>query len=263
MNALFVTLVLIAGQPSEATDAELAEMAHREYLLGVEARGDARAARPHFAAAADAYRALWERGPQSPELAESWARVEFLAGDLPRAIAAAHAGLRLAPHRDGLQRDLETYRDAVIAMPEAKPDEQLRPPRLSGVRARVSEWDLLFAVAAAALVLGIGAIRRFTVGGAWALPIAVVGIAGLIVVGGLAWKRAVEAADERAAPVWVLRSDETLRKGNGESHGARVDAPLPRGAEVREITHRGGWLQVRLAGGAIGWLPERTLQSIP
>ena len=263
MNALFVTLALIAGQPAEATDAELAEAARREYLLGVEARGDARAARPHFAAAADAYRLLWQRGPRTPELAESWGRAEFLAGDWPRAIAVAHAGLRLAPHRAGLQRDLETYRDAVIAVPEAKPDERIRPPRLSGVSARVSEWDLFGAAAAAAFVLGIGEIRRFTVGGAWALPIAAVGVAGLIVVGGLAWKRAGEAADDRTATVWVLGSDEVLRKGNGESHAARVEATLPRGAEVREIARRGGWLQVRLAGGAIGWLPERALLSVP
>ncbi len=263
MNALFVTLALIAGQPAEATDAELAEAARREYLLGVGVHGDARAARPHFAAAAAAYRLLWERGPRTPELAESWGRAAFLAGDWPRAIAAAHAGLRLAPHRAGLQRDLDTYRDAVIAPPETKPDERLRPARLSGVRARVSEWDLFGATAAAAFLLGIGAIRRFTVGGAWALPIAAVGVAGLIVVGGLAWKRAGEAGDDRAAPVWVLRSDEVLRKGNGESYAARVESPLPRGAEVREIARRGDWLQVRLTGGAIGWLPERALLPVP
>jgi len=263
MNALFITLVLIAGKPAEATDAELADTARREYLLGVEARGDARVARPHFAAAAVAYRLFWERGSRTPELAESWGRAEFLAGDSPRAIAAAHAGLRLAPQRAGLQRDLETYRDAVIAVPEAKPDERLRPPRLSGVRARVSEWDLFGAAIVAVSILSIGVMRRFTVGGAWAFPTAAVGVAGLIVVGGLTWERAGEAAEERSAPVWVLRSDEVLRKGNGESHAARVDAPLPRGAEVREIARRGGWLQVRLAGGAIGWLPERALQPIP
>ena len=29
-----------------------------------------------------------------------------------------------------------------------------------------------------------------------------------------------------------------------------------KGVEARELTRRGGWVQVRLASGAIGWVPE-------
>ena len=30
---------------------------------------------------------------------------------------------------------------------------------------------------------------------------------------------------------------------------------LPRGAEVRELARRGGWMQVEIPGGAVGWVP--------
>jgi hypothetical protein len=56
--------------------------------------------------------------------------------------------------------------------------------------------------------------------------------------------------------VLVLTADEVLRTGNGPSYPARLDAPLPRGAEVRERARRGGWVQVELTGGAVGWVRE-------
>ena len=65
-----------------------------------------------------------------------------------------------------------------------------------------------------------------------------------------------KAADE-AEPVAVVAVDGvTLRKGNGESYPPRVETKLPRGAEVRVVGRRGGWVQVKLPGGAVGWLPE-------
>ena len=38
-----------------------------------------------------------------------------------------------------------------------------------------------------------------------------------------------------------------------------LNAPLPAGAEVRELSRRGGWVQVELPGGAVGWLPLSVL----
>lgn len=260
MNALLITLSLIVTQTPVANDSESAQ---RSFQLGVECRDDSQTARPHFGTAAREYRQLWERGERSPELAQSWARAEFLASNLPQAIATVHAGLRLAPHHMGLQRDLETYRDRVAPQLSTKPEEQLRPARLSGVRARISEWDLFWIAAGASLILGIGLARRFTSGGSWAVPVVLVGVLGGIVCAGLAAKRSLEVHEDRATTLWVLRTDEPLRKGNGESHAMRLGAVLPRGTEVREVAQRGGWVQVQLTGGAVGWLPERTLLPVP
>ncbi len=260
MNALVLTLSLIVTQTAVASDGESARLS---FQLGVECRDDSRIARPHFATAARDYRQLWERGEHSPELSQSWARAEFLAGNLPEAVATAHAGLRLAPHHAGLQRDLETYRDGVAPQLSTKPEEQLRPARLSGVRARISEWDLFWIAAGAMVLLGIGHARRFTSGGSWAVPVALVGVLGGIVCAGLAAKRSLEVSEDCASTLWVLRTDEPLRKGNGDSHANRLSATLPRGTELREVGHRGGWIQVQVTGGAVGWLPERSLLAIP
>lgn len=261
MNAALLALVLTQSAGSNGED--LADTAQREFRAGCESRDDAATARPHFAKAALHYRELWERNPASVELAQRWARAEFLGGNLPGAIAAAHAGLRIAPHHAGLQRDLETYRDAVIDPASPKSDERLRPPRIAGVRARVSEWDLFGAASAGVALTVIGMFRRFTVGSAWATPLAIFGAMVLLLCAGLAWVRHSELADDRAIPLWIVGAEATLRKGNGESYLPRIEAPVPRGAEVREISRRGGWVQIRVAGGAIGWLPEGALLPIP
>ncbi len=260
MNALLLMLAVVSAQTPPPNDSE---SARQSFQLGVECRDDSQIARPHFATAAWEYRQLWKGGSRSPELAQSWARAEFLAGHLPQAIATSHAGLRLAPHHAGLQRDLETYRDTVAPQLSTKPEEQLRPPRLSGVRARISEWDLFWIAAGATLLFGIGLARRFTAGGSWAVPLALVGVLGWVICAGLAAKRSLEVSEDRAETLWVLRTDEPLRKGNGESHAMRLGAALPRGTEVREVGQRGGWIQVQLTGGAMGWLPERTLLPVP
>lgn len=260
MNIALLAIALTLGPAGES---EVAESARLEFRAGCDRRADSAAARPHFAEAARSFRELWQRGERSPELALRWARAEFLRGDLPAAIAAAQAGLRLGPHHAGLQRDLETYRDAVVAPANAKLDERLRPERIAGVRARISEWDLFTLAFIGVVASSLGAFRHFTKGAIWAVPLAAVGVAILMVCGGLAWKRGAEMDADRAELTLVLRSDKPLRKGNGESYPTRIEAPLPRGAEVRELDRRGGWVHVRLAGGTMGWLPERALLPIP
>ena len=59
-----------------------------------------------------------------------------------------------------------------------------------------------------------------------------------------------------------MAADAYLRKGNSEFYPARLEAVLPKGVEARELTRRGGWVQVRLAGGAVGWLPETAVLKV-
>ena len=263
MNALILALSLVAGQPAGPVDPGLEESARDAFRLGVSERENAAVARPHFARSAVEYRQLWDRGRRFAGLARAWARAAFLAGDPAEAIAAAQAGLRISANHGGLQRDLETYRDAVNSDSMAKPDERLRPARLAGVRSRLSGWDLFWLTAGASVLFGIGAASRFTTGRVWATPLAVLGIAGLLACGGLAVMSALDERDDLASPLWIVRVEQPLRKGNGDSHAPRIELPLPRGTEVREVSRRGGWVQVRVAGGAVGWLPERVLIPVP
>ena len=61
----------------------------------------------------------------------------------------------------------------------------------------------------------------------------------------------------------MVTDDAVLRRGNAESYPPRLDPRLPRGVEARELTRRGGWVQVELAGGAAGWLPETIVLPVP
>jgi hypothetical protein len=59
----------------------------------------------------------------------------------------------------------------------------------------------------------------------------------------------------------VLANDVDLRKGNADAYPERLDAKLPRGVEARKLAERGGWIQVRLAGGVVGWIPGTLVLS--
>ncbi|MBX9582503.1 MAG: hypothetical protein K2X87_19535, partial [Gemmataceae bacterium] len=83
-------------------------------------------------------------------------------------------------------------------------------------------------------------------------------LVGLAVLGGFWW---ADARRYDPRPVVVVAVDTPLRTGNGGSYPPRdgFDRPLPKGAEARELTRRGGWVQVELTGGAVGWVPDRAV----
>ena len=61
----------------------------------------------------------------------------------------------------------------------------------------------------------------------------------------------------RSTPASLSPSRPPLRTGNGVSYPSRLT--LPAGAEVRERHRRGGWVQVELPGGGVGWVPASAL----
>ena len=77
----------------------------------------------------------------------------------------------------------------------------------------------------------------------------------LVLVAVAALRIRAEEQIETVKPIVVITSDVALRTGNGTAFPTRIDALLPHGAEVRELGRRGGWVQVELAGGAVGWVP--------
>jgi hypothetical protein len=223
---------------------------------GVELRHDATAARSKFIEAAKGYDAAWKSGDHTAVLAANRLRAHALAGDLPGAIAAAHGGLQVASHDVELRRDLETLRDAVAYPPG------LRPEPITGWRSRISAWDLFIFTTICVLFIVIGLARRFTVRDGWSLPVAGIGAVGMLLAMITVWQWNREKNREAERPLLVLTRDTSLRKGNGDTHPPRLDAKLPRGAEVRELHRRGGWVQVEVASGAIGWIPQETVIPI-
>ena len=53
----------------------------------------------------------------------------------------------------------------------------------------------------------------------------------------------------------IARDGVLLRRGNGEVFPTRYETPVNRGVEGRLRFERGGWVQIELSGGEIGWVP--------
>jgi hypothetical protein len=212
------------------------------FLRGVERRHDAQLAQQEFREAAKDYELLIP----VHHVALNRGHAHYLAGELPQAIRAFRDGLDLAPWDADLQRGLATCRAKVAYPMEATPAERVCPDPVASLRNRVSPADLLAVVAVSALLLTAGLARRFTTEDSWSTPVAALGGIGLLValVAGIVIDQQNRAELEH--PVGVVATDTVLRSGNGTSFPPRVEAPLPRGAEVRELGRRGGWGQVEL-----------------
>src|SRR5262249_11864998 len=70
------------------------------------------------------------------------------------------------------------------------------------------------------------------------------------------WDEQSQADLERQTPVVVLLDNTDFYRGNAASYPKHADVPfLPRGLEARQVHRRGGWLQIRLTTGEVGWVP--------
>ncbi len=245
--------------PGWAPATPLPEVCADCFRYAVQARGDATEARRVFGLAAQGYDHVWHTEPHTPAIALNRGRSHFLAGQLPQAIRAFRDGLELYPWDAELQQGLLACRAAVAYPTEADPAVRVRPDPPNSLRHRVSPWDLLVAATAFSLLLTVGLAHRLTARDGWSVPVAVVGLVGLLVVAAAAWAIDAEVRADRANPVVVVTADTALRTGDGTAFPARLDSPLPRGAEVRELARRGGWVQVELPGGAAGWIPEAVI----
>jgi hypothetical protein len=179
----------------------------------------------------------------------------YLAGDLPGAIAAFRAGANRYPGDSGLQRRLELCRTEVIS-----PLAIAQPPK--EWRDGFNEWEAFAIAAALVLIVTVGGAKQFTSRERWAVLMVIVGLFGLGMMAIRHWQnQRVEKAD-LAQPAYVLRFDSPLRTGNGETYAPRLPALLPLGTEVRELTRRGGWMQIQLESGELGWVPEAALLKV-
>lgn len=254
---VLVLLAATAGTPAEAERwaayFDVFAGANQAFAAGTEARADSAKARPQFARAARGYDELWHRGHHTPALALNRARAHRLAGNLAGAVAAFHDGLAVAPYDRPLQTGLEEARAAVVYPVDGDLAAQCRPRPSRTIGTRMSPGDAFAAAGLMWLLVCIGVARFVMVRAAGWLVFAGFWLACLGLLGGLWWH---DWRQRDGRPLVVVRDDVFLRKGNADGYPPRLEPKLPRGAEARELTRRGGWVQVELAGGAAGWLPE-------
>ena len=260
MTSTILILALAAGSPGDS-DADVLGAAEQAFAQGVESRGDSEMARPAFARAAAGYDELWRRGFRNPAVARNRGRAKRLAGDLGGAIAAYQDGLALARYDRLLQTDLADARAAVAFPLDGELAAQCRPRVSRTISSRMSPSDAFVIAGGLWLMAGVGVVRFAMTRAAWWLAFAGGCAVVLALFGGLWWEDVRQREKYESRPLVVVREDVLLRKGNTELHPPRFDHnhKLPRGVEARELLRRGGWVQVELAAGAIGWVPEATV----
>lgn len=254
-------LILAATPPRDAVppglaNADVARLAEEEFQHGVDLKGDRARAAPHFHAAADYFDELRRRGARNPELYRNLGNACLLADDLPRAILAYRSGLALDPSDADLQAGLNEARsrvDYAVAGDFGRPPDDRRPPWLPRLP---SEWA--FAGAAACYVAACFLLTRWLMTrGRRLIVLAVVAFtaaAGLTALVVMAVRTEREQRDQ--PPAVVAEDGVLLRRGDGPAFPPRYETPLNKGVEARRLFVRGGWVQLELSGGEVGWAPR-------
>jgi hypothetical protein len=253
--ALLLTSVLVASPAASAN--ELLSAADAAYREGLDARDDAAKARPHFVRAAEAYEDAWEGDGRTPAVARNMAQARFLAGDLGGCIGNYRRGLRAFPHDPDLRAGLAFAR-AQVAYPLSGDLADVARPREAGTvldRLPLSFVQLGWAAVA---VAGLGWL---TLARAWVSArggLALVGGAMVLTAaagGGWLWWEDGRRRAHWAEPTAVVAAPADLRTGNSDEYPKRLDPRLPAGVELKILGERGGWLQVELSAGLVGWMP--------
>ena len=254
MIGVFLTGTLM-GLPGTVSH-ELAE-ADAAYFNGLAAREDTAKARPHFIQAAEMYDAAWESGTRTPAVARNRAQARLLAGDLGGSIRDYRRGLRAFPHDADLRAGLAFAR-AQVPYPVAGDLVDAAGARESGSpldRLRLSFTQIAWTAVAVAGVGWLLLARAWvTVRGGLALSAGAMVLIAACVGGWLWWEDGRRRA-HWGEPTAIVASSAELRTGNSEEYPKRLDPRLPAGVEMRVLNERGGWLQVQLSGGVVGWVP--------
>ncbi len=253
-----------AASPTSTPRPQVLAAAERAFDEGTRHRNDSAKARPAFARAAAAYDDLWRRGARNPDLALNRANAHRLAGNLPGAIVALDEGLAEARWSRPLQVAREDARSAVGYPIHSDLAAKCRPAPPTGISVRMSPAEA-WGIAALLWLLACAGVARFAMTRAlgW-IAFAGTWLAALALLGGLWLQDHRYRERQNEYPPVVVADDVFLRKGNADSFPVRLEgAPkLPRGVEARELTRRGGWVQIQLAGGVVGWIPASSVLKI-
>jgi hypothetical protein len=244
------------------SESALLAIAEQSFAEGVALRHDSAKARPAFARSAIAYDDLWMMGYRNPELTINRAHAHQLAGDLPKAIAALHEGLEATRWNRTLQVALEDARSAVGYPLTGDLSSQCRPTITPSISNRMSPTEA-WTIATVLWLLFCGGVARFAMTRAvWWLMFAGLALVALAILGGVWFQEYRHNQRDNSVPFLIVTDDVLLRRGNSREYPTRLEPRLPRGVELRELSRRGGWVQVRLARGVIGWLPETAVMAV-
>ncbi len=243
---VLVMLLLLA----DTADTAVAGAAEEAFGRGVECRDRGEKSRAHFRTAAEGFEELRRRGVRNALLERDLGNAYLLADDLPQAILAYRRGLRMQPNDRVLRRNLEAARQRVLFLESSglgRPPEERRPPWLPHAPRTLFAGAVLAYLAFWLLLTRWYMVRRGALLSAAGVCLAVAAAGTLLLVaGGLL---------ESSRPVVVIAADGVrLRKGNGQSFSPRHDTPLNRGVEASLLYRKGGWLQIELSGGEVGWV---------
>lgn len=257
-GVVLVMGLLLGGLPTQlksVPESDLIDQAFDAQDAGRKAKGDPREAHVHFARSAACWEEIHRRGWTGPDLFRNLGNAYLLAGDLPRAILAYRQGLRLDPVNRPLRANLEVARAEVVYPP---PGTLGRPPDAS--------WPRWLPRPGLPLIWRLGIVaygifwllltRWIMVRHAWLLAAAAGMLALTVTLTTCLCLEMRSQANAAQYPVVVVARDGVvLRKGNGLSYPPRNPTPLNRGVEAQQLFTRGDWLQIRLAGGEVGWVP--------
>jgi tetratricopeptide (TPR) repeat protein len=242
-------LTIVLSQSPALQDGVAAQLAfHR----GIQLRADGQMAEAGAAFRRSAEQLESKTLTQSPALAFRTGNAWFLAGDLPRAIAAYRRGLDIDPADESLRNALDFARGQVQYPSSAdeanllRPEREWWPPWLALPRLGGFAFALYLAGCLAAMRWRLIGARRWLVAALVFIAAAAVPVIG----SGIEWLR---VRRDMAQPIVVAIRDVPLRLGNGTDYPSKLE--VPRGCELRQLFERGGWLQVQ-TGGANGWIPS-------
>jgi Bacterial SH3 domain len=267
MIALALVAAVATG-PSpidQAGNGDLLAAAESAYRAGLDARTDAARARPHFVRAAELYEAIWDQGNRTPATARNMAQCRYLAGDVGRSIQDYRRGLKAFPHNGDLRVGLAFAREQVAYPLVGEVADAARPVDSPSAfdRLRIPVHRLAWvAIGLSALGWFVLARAWFTARGGLALFGGALVFAALALGAGLWWEDSRQRARWTQPAAVVLAPGTDLRTGNSDEYPKRLDGRLPAGVEVKVLGERGGWLQVELASGAIGWVAKERVSEV-
>jgi hypothetical protein len=257
---MIASLFALIGLSMAPSGDSLLTDAEHHFADGVNSRHDADKARKLFAQSAHDYDVLWKLGYRNPVLARNRAYAHRLSGDLPGAIAALRDGLAVARFDRSLQVELEDARSAV-AYAHDDLAAQCRPRPVGGIGSRMAPMEAYLAAGLLWLIACLGMARfAMTRVPGW-LGISGIALLCLTILGGLWQQDWQRQTDDNSRPLLIVKDYCDLKLGNGEKWPDRLKWRLPPGVEARELSRRGGWVHLELAGGAAGWLPETDLMT--
>jgi hypothetical protein len=260
---LLSTASLGVHEPSDGvTNEALLAAAEEQYQAGLAARADSKKARPSFRNAAASYELLWRQGCRNSALACDLAQAHLLSGDLAGAIRAYQMGLRLAPYDNDLRSGLAYAREQVQYPVTGNLAESCRP-REGASLLQLASPDRLRGIAMLLYLLAMLAWAR-----AWMTRRVLWWTAGGILAAAAivlsCWTLFAEhrLSDGKSALAIVAQNNTLLQRGNSAEYPPRLNDRLPAGVELHVIGERGGWLQVELAGGEIGWVEKNSVVAV-